>query len=54
MKETGQLYIYIYIYIRGYAFHWGQAVWRKVQEVGLQVFFYKKDSPFLGFSQSDK
>jgi hypothetical protein len=24
--------------ISGCAFHWGQAVWRKVQEVGLQVF----------------
>ena len=33
--------------IHGCAFHWGQAVWRKVQEFGLQVCYccfllYKK------------
>ena len=26
------------IHIQGCAFHWGQAVWRHVQELGLQVF----------------
>lgn len=27
------------VYIRGCSFHWGQAVWRKIQEVGLQVSY---------------
>ena len=35
------------IHIQGCAFHWGQAVWRHVQELGLQVFplifFFKKE-----------
>ena len=26
------------IHIQGCVFHWGQAVWRYVQELGLQVF----------------
>ena len=26
------------IHIQGCAFHWGQALWRRVQELGLQVF----------------
>jgi hypothetical protein len=33
------------IHIQGCVFHWGQAVWRYVQELGLQVFpliFFKK------------
>ena len=33
------------IHIQGCAFHWGQAVWHHVQELGLQVFpfiFFKK------------
>ena len=36
------------IHIQGRAFHWGQAVWRHVQELGLQVtgisvnFFQKR------------
>lgn len=30
--------------IHGCAFHWGQAVWRKVQEFGLQVCFLRKNS----------
>ena len=25
------------VLLRGCAFHWGQAVWRKIQELGLQV-----------------
>jgi hypothetical protein len=34
------------IHIQGCAFHWGQAVWRHVQKLGLQVFpliFFKKE-----------
>jgi hypothetical protein len=33
------------IHIQGCAFHWGQAVWRHVQEIGLQVF------PFIFFQK---
>ena len=29
------------IHIQGCAFHWGQAVWRHVQELGLQVHVFK-------------
>ena len=25
------------VLLRGCAFHWGQAVWKKIQELGLQV-----------------
>jgi hypothetical protein len=35
------------IHIQGCAFHWGQAVWRHVQEIGLQVF------PFIFFSEKN-
>ncbi|XP_071130109.1 uncharacterized protein [Mytilus edulis] len=30
--------------IRGCAFHWGQAVWRKCQRLGLQVAYSKQDN----------
>jgi hypothetical protein len=32
--------------IKGYAFHWGQALWRKVQEVGLQAAYTRRDDVF--------
>ena len=35
------------IHMQGCAFHWGQAVWRHVQEIGLQVF------PFIFFSEKN-
>ena len=42
--------------LRGCAFHWGQAVWRKIQELGLQVseinitlnMFNVKDIRYIG------
>ncbi|KAL5011914.1 hypothetical protein ScPMuIL_010465 [Solemya velum] len=32
--------------IHGCAFHWGQAVWRKVQEKGLQTAYNERDSVY--------
>ena len=34
--------------IKGCAFHWGQAVWRNAQELGLQVT-YKEDKGIFNF-----
>ena len=46
--------------LRGCAFHWGQAVWRKIQELGLQVseinitvnMFNVKDIRYIGNKQT--
>ena len=32
--------------IRGCAFHWGQAVWRKVQDLGLQTSYMEREETY--------
>jgi len=33
---------------RGCGFHWGQAVWRKIAEVGLQTAYQSDDAVYYG------
>lgn len=37
--------------IHGCAFHWGQAVWRHVQELGLQVKLYLSKDMYCQFER---
>ena len=32
--------------VRGCAFHWGQAVWRKVQDLGLQTSYMEREETY--------
>ena len=34
------------IHVHGCSFHWTQAVWRKIQGLGLAVVYHQKDSTY--------
>ena len=43
---SDESYVFDGLELKGCLFHWTQAVWRKVQELGLQVAYTKDNDTF--------